>query len=106
MPTFVQIVTTTGLREDAQRIGRELVERRLAACVQVAGPISSTYRWCGNIETAEEWQCWAKCLLERFDEIQRAIRALHSYEVPEILAMPILAGSADYLAWLDEELRK
>ncbi len=78
----------------------------MAACAQVGGPISSTYLWRGNVETAEEWQCWAKCRLEAFDEVQRAIRALHSYEVPEILAMPILAGSADYLAWLDEELRK
>ena len=106
MPTFVQIVTTTERREDAQRIGRELIEQRLAACVQVVGPITSTYRWRGKIETTEEWQCWAKSRLELFDEVQRVIRAIHPYEVPEILALPILAGSTDYLAWLDGELRE
>jgi periplasmic divalent cation tolerance protein len=105
MPSFVQIVTTTERREDAQRIARGLVEQRLAACVQVTGPVSSTYRWHGKVETAEEWQCWAKCRRELFDETQQAIRALHSYEVPEIIALPILAASADYLAWLDAELR-
>ena len=57
---FIQVVTTTALREEAERIARELVEARLAACAQVVGPIASTYRWQGKIETAEEWQCWVK----------------------------------------------
>jgi periplasmic divalent cation tolerance protein len=81
-----------------------LVEARLAACVQVAGPITSTYRWQGKIETAQEWQCWAKSRREFYDEIQQAIRRLHPYEVPEILALPVLAGSVDYLAWLEGEV--
>jgi periplasmic divalent cation tolerance protein len=105
MADYIQVVTTTGQREDAERIARELVESRLAACVQIVGPITSTYRWQGKIEVAEEWQCWAKSRRELYDEVERAIRRLHTYEVPEILALPVLAGSADYLAWLDGEVK-
>jgi len=105
MIDYIQVLTTTERREDAERIGRALVEKRLAACAQVAGPITSTYRWQGKIETAEEWQCWAKSRRDLYQQIERTIRQLHPYEVPEILAMPIAAGSADYLAWLDAETR-
>jgi periplasmic divalent cation tolerance protein len=106
MSDYIQVVTTVECREDADRIARELVESRLAACVQVVGPVTSTYRWRGKIEAAQEWQCWAKTRRDRYDEVERAIRRIHSYEIPEILALPILAGSAKYLAWLDEELRE
>jgi periplasmic divalent cation tolerance protein len=105
MLNYVQIVTTTQHREEAERIGRTLVDQRLAACAQVAGPIRSTYRWRGTVETAVEWQCVAKSRLDLFDQVQRAIRGLHPYEVPEMLAVPLVAGSADYLAWLDAELQ-
>ena len=97
MTEYIQVVTTTERRDDAQRIAGELVERRLAACVQVVGPISSTYRWHGQIETTQEWQCWAKSRRDLYDQIEQAIRQLHPYEVPEILAVPILAGSAELL---------
>lgn len=105
MAEYIQVVTTVAHRQEAERIARELVERRLAACVQVVGPISSTYRWQGRIETAEEWQCWAKSRSNLYAEIEHAIRALHSYEVPEILAVPVLSGGADYLAWLEAEVK-
>ncbi len=104
MSDCIEVVTTTERREDADRIALALVEARLAACVQVAGPITSTYRWRGKIETTQEWQCRAKTNRRQFDKVEQAIRRIHSYEVPEILALPILAGSADYLAWMDEEL--
>lgn len=104
MADYIQVVTTTGRREDAERIARALVEQRLAACVQVVGPVSSTYRWRGQIETGEEWQCWAKSRRDRYEQLERAVRRLHPYEVPEILALEILAGSRGYLAWLDEAL--
>ena len=99
---YIQVVTTTATREDAERIARSLVEERLAACAQVTGPITSTYRWQGKIETTAEWQCWAKSRGELWARIEAAIRRLHPYEVPEILAIPVLAGSPSYLAWLDE----
>ena len=106
MTDYIQVVTTTEHREDAERIARTLVEQRLAACVQVTGPITSIYRWHGQIETAAEWQCWAKSRRDLYDQIEQAIRGLHPYEVPEILAMPILAGNADYLAWLEGEVKR
>jgi periplasmic divalent cation tolerance protein len=101
--TYVQVVTTTALREEAERIARELVEARLAACVQIVGPILSTYRWQGKIETGEEWQCWAKTRGELFARVEEAIRRIHPYEVPEIIAVPVVAGSAKYLAWVNAE---
>jgi len=106
MPEYIQVVTTTASREDAERIARVLVEERLAACVQVIGPISSMYRWQGAIETSQEWLCLAKSRRELYDAIEKAIRRAHPYQVPEILAVPVVAGSADYLAWLDQEVRK
>ena len=105
MSDYIQVVTTTAQREDAERIAHSLVQQRLAACVQVIGPIVSTYRWRGSMETAQEWQCWAKSRRDLYDQIEQAIRRLHPYEVPEILAVPVSAGSADYLAWLDEEVK-
>ena len=104
MAEYIQVVTTVEQKQDAQAIARALVQQRLAACVQVLGPIASTYRWQGKIETAEEWQCWAKTRRELYEPIEQAIREVHPYEVPEILAVPILAGSQSYLAWLDEEV--
>jgi periplasmic divalent cation tolerance protein len=71
--------------------------------VQIVGPITSTYRWQGKIETSEEWQCWAKSRGELYAQIEQAIRRLHPYEVPEILAVPVVAGSDSYLKWLREE---
>jgi periplasmic divalent cation tolerance protein len=103
MSTYIQVVTTTARREEAQRIARELVESRLAACVQIVGPITSTYRWQGKVESDEEWQCWAKTRGELFARVEEAIRRIHPYEVPEILAVPVAAGNAAYLAWLDAQ---
>ena len=105
MTDYVQVVTTTEHKEDAEAIARLLVEDRMAACVQIVGPITSTYRWQGRIETSQEWQCWAKSRRELYPQVEQAIRARHPYEVPEILALPILAGSPAYLAWLDEQVR-
>jgi periplasmic divalent cation tolerance protein len=104
MPEYIQVVTTTERQDDAQRIASLLVQERLAACVQIVGPIHSTYRWRGNIENAQEWQCWAKSRRDLYEAIEKAIREIHPYEVPEILAMPILIGYANYLAWLDGEV--
>ena len=78
----------------------------LAACVQIVGPVTSIYRWQGEINTAQEWQCWAKTRRELYDRIEETIRRLHPYQVPEILAVAVTAGNADYLAWLAEETKK
>jgi periplasmic divalent cation tolerance protein len=100
MTDHLHVLTTIDSEEAAERISAALVERRLAACVQVVGPISSTYRWQGEVERAREWMCVAKTTAARYPEVEATIRELHSYEEPEIVATPIVAGSAGYLAWL------
>ncbi len=104
MGSFLVVTTTTGTEQDARRIARALVARRLAACVQVAGPIGSVYWWQGQIESASEWRCAAKTSAEQYPAVEQAIRELHAYEVPEIVATPIVAGSAAYLDWLAAEM--
>jgi periplasmic divalent cation tolerance protein len=100
----LQVQTTAGSEEEAERIAAALVERRLAACVQTIGPIASRYRWQGEVEQAQEWLCLAKTEASRYPELEAAIRELHSYEEPEIVATPIVAGSAGYLDWLTQNL--
>ena len=105
MADHLQVLTTVGSEQEADRISAALVERRLAACVQVAGPIASRYRWRGEVEEAREWQCLVKTEAGRYDEVEAAIRELHPYDEPEIVATPIVAGSAGYLAWISENVR-
>jgi periplasmic divalent cation tolerance protein len=105
MPDFLQINSAAPTREEAERIAAVLVERRLAACVHILGPVQSVYRWHGALERAEEWLCVVKTRSEQFGAVASAIRELHSYECPEIIATAIVAGSADYLAWLAEQTR-
>ena len=105
MTAYIQVFTTTDKKEDADKIAKEVVEKRLAACAQVIGPITSTYWWKENIERAEEWLCLMKSRNDLYEELEKAISGVHPYEVPEILAVPIVAGIQGYLEWLDEELR-
>jgi periplasmic divalent cation tolerance protein len=100
MAEYLQVTTTAGSEEEAERLSAALVERRLAACVQVVGPIASRYRWQGATEHSTEWLCLAKTSAARYAELEAAIRELHSYEEPEIVATPIVAGSPGYLEWL------
>ena len=102
MSDYVQVTTTVGSEEEAQRLSSALVERRLAACVQILGPIRSRYRWQGQVEEAEEWQCLAKTEAKLYPRVESVIRELHSYDEPEILATPIVAGSAGYLRWVSD----
>lgn len=104
MTDYIQILTTAGTRDDAETIGRTLVNERLAACVQLSGPVLSSYRWQGGIETSQEWQCLIKTRRDLFEQIEATIRRLHPYEVPEILAIPIVAASRPYLDWIDAEV--
>jgi periplasmic divalent cation tolerance protein len=101
---YIQVSTTTGKKQDAEKIALTLVERKIAACVQIVGPITSIYRWKGTIETAEEWQCLIKSREDLYTEIEKAIQSIHPYEVPEIIVMSIISGSSDYLEWLRGEL--
>lgn len=105
MTEFVQITTTTGKRQDAEQIAAELVSRRLAACVQVSGPIESTFRWQGKVETSEEWMCVIKTARAQMAAILRVFEEVHPYQVPEIIATPIVDGSEAYLKWLGDQLQ-
>lgn len=100
MADYVQVLTTTGSEEEAERIATALLEQRLAACVQTLGPTVSRYRWQGELERAQEWQCLAKTEAALYAEVEASIRAVHSYDEPEILAIPVLAGSRGYLEWI------
>lgn len=104
MTDYIQVVTTTETEEDAQAIATALVEQRLAACVQIVGPIRSTYRWKDKIETAREWQCVVKTRGELYERVEEAIKGLHPYEVPEIMAVPIVAASESYCRWIDGQV--
>lgn len=99
---MIQIQTTTGRKEEADKIAKALVEAKLAACAQVIGPINSIYRWQGRIETAQEWLCIIKTRTELFAAVEARIKALNSYETPEIMALPVERASAGYLAWLED----
>jgi len=104
MTDYIQVLTAAGSEQEAERISTALIERRLAACVQVVGPISSRYRWQGKVEHEREWLCLAKTEASRYDELEAAIRELHSYDEPEIVATPIVAGSEGYLEWISDNL--
>ena len=101
---FLTILTTTDRKVSADALARALVERKLAACVQVMGPVESTYRWKGKVETTAEWVCVIKSRSTLYETVEQAIREVHPYEVPEIFAIPIVRGSQAYLSWLGETI--
>jgi periplasmic divalent cation tolerance protein len=100
MPDFIQVTTTAPTKDNAAEIAQHLLDLRLAGCVQVSGPISSTYWWEGKLETAEEWYCAIKTSADKYAEVEAEIRAIHQYDEPEILAFPVAFGSKSYLDWL------
>jgi periplasmic divalent cation tolerance protein len=98
-----RIVFVMAANEDeAGRIAQTLVEERLAACVNIIGPVHSTFRWRGKIENACEYMLVIKTSMRHFSKLDRKVRELHSYEVPEIIAVTLAAGSKPYLTWLAE----
>ena len=97
---FVVVLVTAPSAEEARRIGRTLVEERLIACVNVVGPVRSIYRWQEAVEEAEEHLLVMKARAADVEALAGRVRALHSYEVPEVVALPLTAGSDGYLAWL------
>jgi periplasmic divalent cation tolerance protein len=106
MTDKIVVLVTCGSAKEARRIGRALVEQRLVACANVIqAPVQSIYRWKGKIESARECLVVLKTSRKRFTAVQRAVRRLHSYKVPEIVALPIAAGSSDYLSWISESVR-
>ncbi|HOJ43034.1 MAG TPA: divalent-cation tolerance protein CutA [Syntrophorhabdaceae bacterium] len=105
MEEYLQIYTTSDKIEVAETISERLINERLAACVQVLGPIKSIYWWQGKIETSNEWICIIKSKKGLYKQIEDTIKSLHHYDVPEIIAVPIVMGSEDYLKWVRHETR-
>ena len=100
----IVVLMTAANGEEATRLAEVLVVAHLAACVQILPEVESVYRWKGQVERQAEILLLAKTTREKFDEIEQAVRALHSYEIPEIVALPITASSAPYLEWLKSSL--
>ena len=98
------VLSTAGSREEAEKIGTALVERRLAACVNIVQQVQSIYRWKGKVEQAEELLLVIKTSAAKFGAIRDAIRELHSYEVPECVCLGIEDGSEEYLRWISESV--
>lgn len=103
---YVQVQTTTDSRAEAMELARAAVEARLAACAQVAGPVASTYWWEDGIERAEEWLLMLKLPATGYQALADFLAQRHSYDEPEIVATPIVAGSDAYLSWITEETRQ
>ncbi len=103
MADYCVVLTTTDSKDNAQALARAVVAARLAACAQIVGPIESVYRWDGEIDDAAEYQVWFKTRTERYDALAQALADAHTYDVPEIIRLPIDAGSAAYLRWIDTE---
>jgi len=99
------VLTTCGSLEEARSIAHALVERQLAACVNIAPQIESVYRWQGEIQTATEWLLVIKTTAAVFDRVHKALTELHSYELPECVEIGIEDGSAAYLEWIGESVR-
>jgi len=104
MTDKIIVLSTCGTAEEAERIARRLVEKRLAACVNVVAGVRSVYRWRGAIEDAPESLLIIKSSRDLFDRLRAELEMAHSYEVPEVVALTIVDGSPGYLRWLEHEL--
>ena len=98
----IVVLVTCGSEEEAAKIANSLVEEGVAACVNIISPVRSIYRWEGKIWDEKEWVLIIKTQKKRFEELQKKVKSLHSYSVPEVIALPIVEGSAPYLKWLEE----
>jgi len=94
------VQTTTSSEEEAHRVATALLEPRLAACVQVVGPVQSHYWWRGSLESATEWLCLAKTTQDRVDEVTAVVRAINAYDTPEVIVVAIVGGDENYLQWI------
>jgi len=98
------VLTTTSSREEADRLAKLIVEQKLAGCIQISGPVSSLYLWKGEVQSDQEMLLSIKTVSKAYTRLEKLIRENHSYEVPEIIALPIETGSGDYLAWLQDQV--
>lgn len=105
MSESIVVFVTCGSEEEALKIANALVEEHLAACANLVSPIRSIYRWEGKIWDEKEWLLIIKTQKQRFDELEKKVKSLHSYSVPEIVSLPIVEGSSSYLDWISENTK-
>lgn len=103
-PQYIRIFTTVARKSDAERIADVLSKKNLSACTQIVGPITSVYRWKGKLEKSKEWLCIIKTKRILYKNIEKAIKDIHPYKLPEIVATPIIQGSREYLGWIRKEV--
>ena len=103
--SYIVVMVTTSNREEAEKIARCLLDGKLVACANIIGPVSSLFWWAGKVEKADEYILLMKSRLNLFEKLSEKVEALHSYEVPEIIALPIVKGSKAYMKWLEGCLR-
>ncbi|MER7465080.1 divalent-cation tolerance protein CutA [Streptomyces sp. NPDC097981] len=101
---MLAVLTTVDSAEAAAALARGAVEARLAACAQISGPVTSVYRWKDALETSPEWQVLFKTTTAAYPALEARLTAGHPYDTPEVIAMPVVRGSADYLAWVAAEV--
>ncbi|GIF40081.1 divalent-cation tolerance protein CutA [Actinoplanes xinjiangensis] len=101
----VLVLTTAPSEEEGRRLARELVDARLAACVQMSSQIRSVYRWKGEVYDEPEWQLWIKTASDKVEDLMAWLPEHHSYEVPELIVLPITGGWSPYLDWITAETR-
>jgi periplasmic divalent cation tolerance protein len=99
------VLCTAGSQDEARKIARHLVEQRLAACVNIVPRVESIYGWQERVESSEEWLLLIKTTVEKFPAVRDAINEMHSYELPECIAVSIEDGSADYLEWIEQSVK-
>ena len=105
MTDAIVILVTAGSEAEAEMIAKAVVEEQLAACVNILSSMRSVYRWEGKVTDDREWLLLIKTRAERFAAVETRVKALHSYQVPEVIALPIMAGTEEYLRWLREETK-
>lgn len=105
MTDKIVVFSTCASADEAERLARRLVEERLAACVNVVSPVRSFYRWQGAIEDSAEWLLIIKSSRALFTRLRTALESAHSYEVPEVVAIPVVEGAPNYLSWIETELK-
>jgi len=103
MSEKIIVFSNCGSQEEARRVARALVDTRVCACVNIIPGIQSIYRWQGSIQEEAEWMLIIKTTRELFDRLSVELRKNHSYEIPEVIAIPIVEGNPDYLKWIDRE---
>jgi len=104
MNSLIQITTTSDNREELEKIATHLIENKLAACCQISGPVASDYIWQGKLESSVEWTCTIKTLKRHYLDVETAIREMHHYEQPEIIAVAIIMASEGYEKWIVSSL--